>query len=122
VRIITKGTEIDPQRQRAGIQQRQAHDGEADRDHVTGLHHRHQPADQRNQDDDGDAAGRQHQPRPGRGVHQGLLRKLRDDHGAGVEDRAHRADQDAAGGKIAVLENSQIDDRLLGDQQPADRA
>ena len=82
----------------------------------------HQPADERNQNDDRDASRRQDEPGPGRGVHQHSLGELRDQDGARVQDAAGGADHDAAAGEISVGKHRKIDDRLPGDQQPADRS
>ncbi len=47
--------------------------------------------------------------------------KLRDDDGARIDDAEARRIQQATYGEVPVLEDHEVDDRLFGDEQPADR-
>src|SRR5258706_1662589 len=62
-----------------------------------------------------------YQPGPERRVGQHLLGKLRDGDSTRIEGAGGRCDQQAAYGKVPVLEDHEADNRLFGDQQPADR-
>jgi hypothetical protein len=51
-----------------------------------------------------------------------LLGKLRDGDSARIEDAGGRCDQQAAYGKVPVLEDHEVDNGLFRDEQPSDRA
>jgi hypothetical protein len=50
-----------------------------------------------------------------------LLGKLRDGDSARIEDAGGRCDQQAAYGKVPVLEDHEVDNGLFRDEQPSDR-
>ena len=114
--------EVDIRRQRAGPEERHRQAGKAEGDDPARLHHRHQLQHQRNGQHNQHRAGREHQPGPGGGIAQILLRQLRNNHRTAVQDHRHPRHQQAGDRKVAVLHTVQIHHRLSGIHQPVDRA
>ncbi len=74
---------------------------------------RDQPADHRHQGHDRETARRYDHARQRRGVAQQILRQQRDHRGAAKQHEAQHEHEDESGGEIAVLEQGQVDDRIV---------
>ena len=114
--------EVNIRGKRARPEERHCQTGKAKGDDPARLHHRHQLQDQRDGQYNQHCAGRQHQPGPGGGIAQILLRQLRDHHRAAVKDHRHPRHQQAGDGKVAVLHAVQINNRFFGIHQPVNGA
>src|SRR5471032_3102838 len=114
--------EVDVRHQVMRVKQRARHQEEAETDQVAGLYDRHQLADHRNDGHDHHRARRQHEARERRGVTQLLLRKLRHEHRAAIEDGCKTHHAYRAQREILVLQYAYVDHRFFRVEQPEDRA